>query len=337
MIGSIDVHTHIVPGSFPAYSGTIADVPWPQMVHDGCGHAMINIAGKPFRTVQQAAWDVGCRLAAMEEMQTHIQVISPMPELLSYWLPTAAAVDLLRHVNAEIAVMVSAAPDRMIGLAAIPLQDVGKAVTELRYAVENFGLKGVEIGSNINGVPLADPRFEPFFEAAEALDIPIFVHAIRAVGKDRLIGLPMLEQIIAFPGEIGLTIGGLIASGTLARRPRLRIAFSHGGGSVLAICARMQHFWSALPKFAETLVESPIETARRLYFDSAVFEPGLIHLIAETFGIERLMLGSDFPFGGYERHPTGLLERAGLSASDIGMVERINPRRYLGIDLEGEA
>jgi aminocarboxymuconate-semialdehyde decarboxylase len=335
MMGSIDIHTHIVPASFPAYSGTIADVPWPEMVHDGCGHATINISGKPFRNVQQAAWDVGRRLADMDEMQTHIQVISPMPELLSYWLPTAAAVDLLRHVNAEIAAMVSAAPDRMIGLAAVPLQDVGKAVSELRYAVENFGLRGVEVGSNIDGVPLADPRFEPFFEAAEALDIPVFVHAIRAAGKDRLIGPPMLEQIVAFPGEMGLAIGGLIASGTLARHPRLRIAFSHGGGSFLAICARMQHFWSSLPKFAETLVEAPIETARRLYFDSAVFEPRLVRVIVETFGIERLMLGSDFPFGGYERSPAGLLQSAGLSASDMRMVERINPRRYLGIDLEG--
>ena len=84
---------------------------------------------------------------------------------------------------------------RLLGLAAVPLQEVDAAIAELRHAVQTLGLVGVELGSNINGVPVGAPQFDPFFEACEALDAAVFVHAIRPAGMERLVGPPPLQQV----------------------------------------------------------------------------------------------------------------------------------------------
>src|SRR5205085_8105517 len=110
------------------------------------------------------------------------QAISPMPELLSYWMDAPDAQQLLRYLNEQIAAMVSESGGVLIGLGAVPLQDIDAAIAELRYAVETLGFAGVEIGSNINGTPIGDARFDPFFEACEALDAAVFVHALKPTG-----------------------------------------------------------------------------------------------------------------------------------------------------------
>ena len=121
---AIDIHTHIVPAEFPAYAGKHGGAHWPHMqpAHD-CHHKNVIIDGKNFRTVTDECWDIERRLEAMAAMGIARQVLSPMPELLSYWLPLDDALPLTRHVNDTIAAMVARAPDRFIGLGGIPMQD----------------------------------------------------------------------------------------------------------------------------------------------------------------------------------------------------------------------
>jgi len=331
MTCGIDIHTHVVPEHFPSYRGRSDAPAWPSMVHDGCGHAGIMIAGKLFRTVDEATWSAPRRIADMAAMGIRRQLLSPMPELLSYWLPLDDAVALLEHVNATIAAIAAEHPARFIGMGAVPLQDVDRAIAMLRSNRERLGLRAVEIGSNVDGVPIGDPRFEPFFAAAVDLDIAIFVHALRAAGRERLVGPPMLEQIVGFPGETALAVASLVTGGILARHPRLRIAFSHGGGGIALTLARIEHFWRELPRFAETLVESPRITACRAYYDLTVFDPAVVRFLADSFGTSQLLLGSDYPFGAYETAPVELLRRAGLSPAEVMGIAEINPARYLGL------
>ena len=112
---AIDIHTHIVPAEFPAYAGKHGGAHWPHMAaaHD-CHHKNVMIDGKNFRTVTDECWDVDRRAEAMVHMNIARQVLSPMPELLSYWLPLEDAVPLLRHVNDTIAGMVARAPDKFL-------------------------------------------------------------------------------------------------------------------------------------------------------------------------------------------------------------------------------
>src|SRR5918992_2700181 len=223
MSETIDVHTHIVPENFPPYAGGGRDVPWPSMAEAHACHKHVMISGKVYRTVSDGCWSVPRRIEDMNAMRVARQALSPMPELLSYWLPLADAKILIRYLNDQIAAMVARAPQRLVGLGAVPLQDSDAAVEELEYAVKTLGFSGVEIASHVNGISIGDPRFEPFFAAAEALGAAVFVHALRPAGHDRIVG-PFPEQAVCFPGDIALACASMITGGVGARYPKLRIA-----------------------------------------------------------------------------------------------------------------
>jgi aminocarboxymuconate-semialdehyde decarboxylase len=335
-MSAIDIHTHIVPAEFPAYAGKhvtqFGGAQWPQMAaaHD-CHHKHVMIDGKNFRTVSDACWDVGRRIDAMSEMGIARQVLSPMPELLSYWLPLEDALPLMRHVNDTIAGMVARAPDRFIGLGGVPMQDPDVAARELERLMRD-GFRGVELGSNINGAPLGDPRFETFFAAAEELGAAVFVHALHPSGKERIVGPPGLMAYIGFPLETAYTIASLITGGTLTRHPRLRLAFSHGGGAFASILPRLTHGWATKPEFAARMGASPQEHARRLYYDTLVYDaPTLRHLI-DTFGMRQLCIGTDFPFDIHEREPVEAVAALQLSDGDVKLLHHDNAARFLGDD-----
>src|SRR5260370_5271716 len=113
----------------------------------------------------------------MGAMQVARQAISPMPELLAYWLPLDDARTMVRYLNEQIAAMIARAPERFIGLGAVPLQDMDASLLELEHLMKKLGFSGVEIASHVNGMSIGDARFEPFFAAAERLRAPLFLPA----------------------------------------------------------------------------------------------------------------------------------------------------------------
>ncbi len=327
---SIDVHTHVVPAEFPPYLGQRLGVRWPAMAPAQACHRHVMLDGKVYRTVSHQCWDCQVRLADMDAMQVARQVLSPMPELLSYWLAGDDAKVLARFLNEAIAAMVQQAPARFTGLGAVPLQDVDLAIEELDHALHHCGLAGVEIGSNIDGASIGDARFLPFFQAAERWGAAIFVHALRPAGMERLVGPPILEQALAFPGEVGLAAASLLTGGTLARCPRLRIAFSHGGGTLAQLLPRLQHAWESFPALREAMPTPPRVGARAMYYDDLVYDAATIDYLLQAFGATQLMLGSDYPFAIMDKDPVGRLAALPLDDAAQHLLRRANAERWLG-------
>jgi aminocarboxymuconate-semialdehyde decarboxylase len=330
----VDVHAHVVPRDFPAYAGRSVPGAWPGATDaaavGGLCHRNIVIGGKNYRTVSEKCWSPSRRIADFAEMGLARQAISPMPELLSYWFEPADALQLLRYLNGQIADMVAEAGGALVGLGAVPLQDMDMAIGELRRLMEQDGFAGVEIGSNVNGVPIGDARFLPFFEACQALDAAVFVHALRPTGMDRLVGPAPLQQVLAYPSDVGLAAASVITSNLLLRLPGLRIAFSHGGGTLASLLPRVQQGWGAFPALAESMEQAPREQARRLFFDSLVFDSATLQHLVATFGADRLMLGTDHPFNFHESRP---VERVAACGFDGAVEEALlwrNAERFLG-------
>ena len=325
----IDVHNHIVPESFPRYAGRNASVPWPSMAEaDGC-HKHVMISGKVYRTVADGSWSVPRRIEDMAGMRVTRQAISPMPELLSYWLPLDDAKVLIRYLTDQIAEMVARAPDRLVGLGAVPLQDPDEAIKELEY-VRRSGFAGVEVASHVNGVSIGDPRFEPFFAEAEKSGAAIFVHALRPAGQERIVGA-FIEQAVCFPGDIGLACASMITGGIAERHPRLRIAFSHGGGVMSILLPRLVHAWTHVPKARESLKESPAVAARRFYYDQLVFDPAAVRFVIGSFGASQVVVGTDYPYAMGDNHPMKTLEAALLDEATLRAVTAENAKRFLGL------
>ena len=275
-------------------------------------------------------WPSPRRLADLPDMGLSHQVISPMPELLSYWLDLADAQPLIRYLNERTAVMAAESNGRLIGLAAVPLQDADAAVAELRHGHESQGLVGVEVGSNVNGSAIGDARFDEFYAAGVDLDVPVFVHALKPIGMERLVGPAPLQQVLAYPTDVGLAAASVITGGLLQRYPRLRIASSHGGGTLAVLLPRLQQGWQTFPALADSIPVSPVEQAKGLFYDTLVNDaPMLRHPIA-TFGVEALMLGTDYPFNFHEPRPLARLDDAGLDAPTRDALAFGNAYRFLG-------
>lgn len=329
----IDVHTHVVPESFPAYMGRHLDAPWPSMAaaSQAC-HRHVMVSGSVYRTVSHQCWDCAVREVDMALRRTGRQVLSPMPELLSYWLAPEDGRALCVYLNEVIAGMVQQAPARFTGLGAVPLQDVEVAIDVLDHAIHQLGLAGVEIGGNVNGTVIGDARFLPFFEAAACWGAAVFVHPLRPSGMDRLVGPAALEQVLAFPGETGLAAASMITGGTLAQLPGLRIAYSHGGGSLAMLLPRLQHAWSTLPQVRDHLPLEPVPAARRMFYDNLAYDSDAIHHLIRVFGGSQVMVGTDYPFVIMDTNPAGRLERLGLSDDAAQGLRSGNALRWLGME-----
>ena len=294
-------------------------------------HRHVMIDGKTYRTVSDKCWDTARRLPDLEAMGLSLQVISPMPELFFYWLPAAPGIELTRYINDQMAEMVTRSDGRLMALAGVPLQDVDAAISELHRTMALPGFVGAEIGSNINGRPVGAPELRPFFAAAEALSAAVFVHAVRPAGMDRLVGPAPLQQALGYPTDVGLAAASVITGALLRDHPRLRIAFSHGGGTLGLLLPRLEQACAVFPAIREAVDGSPSEQARRLFYDTLVFDTPTLRRLVEQFGATQLMIGTDYPFNFHDGTP---LDRIRGAVPDPAVQEALirgNATRFLGL------
>jgi aminocarboxymuconate-semialdehyde decarboxylase len=149
------------------------------------------------------------------------QVLSPPPLMFCYWADAAAAAEFCCLHNDAIAEVVAAHPSRFLGAAIVPLQAPALAVKELER-VARQGFRCVEIGSSVDGRDLDDPALGPVWDAADSLNLALFVHpAAPVLGIDRVrrYNLPL---VLGNPLETALAITRVIYGGLLDRWPRLR-------------------------------------------------------------------------------------------------------------------
>jgi aminocarboxymuconate-semialdehyde decarboxylase len=294
-VAIVDVHAHHFAAGLPDYAVATGDDRWPSLVLDDTGvTGRIMLGDTVFRKVQAPLWDLAARTAELDLLNVAVQVISPVPIMLTYWGDPAVALDHARAVNDSLAAAVQAAHGRLAALGTVPLQDVGRAVLELRRLVGELGLSGVQIGTQIAGRELDDPALRPFFAAAAELDAAVFIHpldgggnAIRRRGQPYDFGLGMLT-------DTAMAAIGLISGGVLGRFPTLRIGLAHGCGTFAWAYPRL--------RIATQLTDNPglidrfDDLVHRLWVDTLVFDPEHLRLLAKRFGDGHVMLGTDYPF-----------------------------------------
>ncbi|KAJ5103530.1 hypothetical protein N7532_004059 [Penicillium argentinense] len=319
----IDMHTHIMPPSLPDFSkscGTSADDTegWMNLKSHDVSNSDSNdrkgtstkkvdmfVGTKFFRTVEPNCFDPIVRIAEMDATGVNIQVISTVPILFSYDKPIEPSIQLARYLNDHIASVCREYPDRFVGLATVPLQDVAASVIELKRVKMELRLKGIEIGTEINGRSLDDPCFEPFWTACEDLDMPIFIHPLgyelERENKSRW-GSYWSAWLIGMPSETALAIHAILSSGVLVRHPKLRLCFAHAGGAYVPLLGRIQHGYDCRPDLVAHSSEgiSPQEYLQshqhNIWLDSLVHDPELLRLICNKIGPDRIIMGSDYPF-----------------------------------------
>jgi len=261
---------------------------------------------RPFRELDDRSWNIKRRIEDMDRDGVAIQVLSPMPELLSYWLDPTVAEALLEQVNAQIAECVALAPRRFRGFGAVPLQDSHRAAAALGDLKRRFGFSGVEIGSNIAGVMLGDPRLDPFFAAAAAEGMAVFVHALHPLMAKVVDESLLNTTLYGFPTDLGMAASSLILAGTIERHPGLRIGFSHGGGTLAAMLGRLETGWMRNASLHER-IGSPRAQASRMFYDSNVYDPDFVAHLATHVAPGHIFAGTDYPYHIMQRDPAAYI------------------------------
>ena len=290
----IDFHTHIIPEEIPDFVEKFGGERWPTLEKTcSCG-ANIMVAGKVFREVTDQVWSPEKRIQDMDAEGVDMQVLSPIPVTFSYWAEAEAAEEMSRIQNDFIADTVKQYPDRFIGMGTVPLQDVEVSIREMDRCMHDIGLKGIEIGTNINGVNLDDPSFTAFFEAAEKWEVPLFIHPWETLGKERMPRHNFMYTV-GMPSETALAAASLINGGVMEKFPGLKICFAHGGGSFPYILPRLDQGWKVWPHLRGT-THPPSHYAKSFYFDSLYYDPLNLKYLIDRFGVDKIVMGSDYPF-----------------------------------------
>ena len=304
----IDLHTHILPKDWPDLEERYGQAGFVRLEHHAPGCARMVMGGSVFREITDNCWDPVKRLAECDAHGVHVQCLSTVPVMFSYWAQPVHALDLSRMLNDHIAEVVSRWPRRFVGLGTVPMQDAELAVGELERCMRELHLSGIQIGTHVEGRNLNAPNLFPVFQAAERLGAAVFVHPWDVLGKERM-GQYWAPWLVGMPVETALAITSIVFGGVLERLGRLRIGFAHGGGSFPGTFGRIEHGFRARPDLcAVDNPHPPSRYLRRLYVDSLVHDPRALRLLLDLVGADRIALGSDYPFPLGESVPGTMLD-----------------------------
>jgi aminocarboxymuconate-semialdehyde decarboxylase len=256
--------------------------------------------------------------------------------MFSYWAKAQDAHDLSRYLNDHIAGVVEGNPHRFLGLGTLPMQDPKLAVKELERVKKSLNLSGVQIGTHINDWNLNDPQVLDVFRAAEELEACIFIHPWDMMGESSMQKY-WLPWLVGMPAELSRAVCSMIFGGVFEKFPKLRVAFAHGGGAFPGTIGRIQHGFEARPDLcAVDNSVGPRESLGRFYVDSLVHDLDTLRFLIQTFGVERIALGSDYPFPLGEEIPGTLIEGAAeLTKEQKSRLLSGTAREWLGLTSNG--
>jgi aminocarboxymuconate-semialdehyde decarboxylase len=236
------------------------------------------------------------RFDQSQEKQVTKQMLLPQIDLSGYHLSANDGLWFSSIQNETLAETVRRYPERFAALATVPLQTPSSAAREVIRAVRDLKMRGVEVGTHVNGVSLDQPIFDVFWAAVQELDIPVFLHPLAAPGQERLQRYS-LTKLIGYPAETSIAAAQLIFGGVLDRFPRLVICLAHAGGSLPYQIGRLDRGYQAHPELQTVDIKgNPSLYLRRFYFDSITHSQVALEYLCRLVGPERIMLGTDYPF-----------------------------------------
>ncbi|MGB0934349.1 MAG: amidohydrolase family protein [Lishizhenia sp.] len=291
----IDMHTHIIPKTVPNWTKKFGYGDFIYLDHKEQGMADMMQGGQYFRTIKENCWDENVRIKEYQNFETQVQVVCTIPVMFSYWAKPEDCLELSQFLNDHITDLVTKYPKNYIGLGTVPMQDADLAIKELERIKKN-GMVGIQIGSNINDENLSDPKFFPIFEACERLGLAVMIHPWNMMGFDKMRKY-WLPWLVGMPAETSRAACSLIFSGVLERLPKLRVCFSHAGGSFLSTIGRVEHGFNCRPDLvAIDNNHNPRTYLGKFWTDCITHDIDALKYILKMQGSKRVCLGSDYPF-----------------------------------------
>lgn len=328
----IDAYAHIIPPRFFARIESLLET-WQPSERVGLYRSWLR--------EDEVLGDLDARWRLLDQFPGYRQVlvvgVYPMEELGD----AATAAALSRLVNDELAALVADHRDRLAGFAAeLPLNDVDASIVEFERAVQDLGALGAQIHTNVHGVSLDDPRFEPLFAKARELDRALWLHPGRSVTTPDFSTEPEsrfgIWWSLGWPYETAVAMARLVYAGHMERHPGLKVITHHGGGMIPHFSGRLDAIQTEDQReaFEQVFKRPALDYFRMFYADTAFFgAPHGLRSSVEFFGTEHVLFGTDMPLGGPRVIPDTLadLRAVGLSAEEERKILQGNAERVLRI------
>ncbi len=323
----IDFHTHYYP---PAYLEALRKGPSIVRIDDDeAGNPRLHYPGD-YNTAVPGHRDIAFREPDVTKQGVDLQVLTLTTPGTHVEEP-ARAVQLARLVNDAFADVVRTRGKHFTALATLPLNDPAASVTELRRAMKDLGFKGAMLFSNVNGVPLADARYEPLYQAANEMNAILHVHPTNPANVDAMKEF-WLMPLVGFLYDTTLAGARLVFAGVPERYPRIRWVLGHLGGAIPYLAERLDRGYKAFEECRVNIPRPPSTYLRHFYLDTVNFDPSALRLAIDFAGIDHILAGSDYPhaIGSIPsmRESIGAL---GISAADKERIFSGNARALLGL------
>jgi aminocarboxymuconate-semialdehyde decarboxylase len=283
-------------------------------------------------TISPEYFDLNRRLQKMDQQGVDVQAMSLTNPMVD-WAPPALGLTLAQAFNDSSSTAHRAHPERLLGLATLPMQAPDLAVAEIERAAKLPGIRGVCISTFPASKELDDPGFYPIYAACERLGWCVFLHPVDTIGRDRL-GRFYLRNLLGNPYDNGVAAAYLIFGGVLDMFPKLDVCLPHAGGTLPWVIGRLDQGVRVRPELKH--MKKPASAyLRRFFYDTIVHEDGALLYLIRLVGVDRMVIGDDYPFDmGYEK-PVEVVERLkGISTLDRDKILGVNAARLLRVQKE---
>ena len=325
----IDIHNHVMVPEVNELIADVQDEAWDPFI-EFSGESGVYNAGH-FHEIVPKMVGPEERLTDMDRMGVEIDALAIGPPQYCYWTIPELGTRISRVQNDYIAQMVAADPERFVGMANLPMQDVGAAVAEMDRAIGELGFPGVQIAPSVNGRDLDGPEFRPFWAKAHELGAVVILHPHGYSDGSRMTDYYMIN-VVGNPLDSTVATMRLIFGGVLEEYPDLKIVVVHGGGYLPFYADRMDHAYAVRPECRQNISRKPTDYLRKLHFDSVVFGSAGLGFLISQYGADHVLLGTDYPYDMGETDPIGLIESVpGITREEIVSIVRGNAARLLGI------
>jgi aminocarboxymuconate-semialdehyde decarboxylase len=323
---NIDIHAHFVDQRYLDELRRVLNL---QSERTEDGKTLLRHHGYTLAWTRPEMYDLHHRLREMDRKGIDVAALSLSTPSVYPWTG-AAQVEIARHVNDALAGICRAHPDRLIGLATLPLSDIEASLSEIDRAVGELGMKGVAIGSNIGGAPLNDARFEPLWAKINRLRLPVFEHPMMPKDTSEM-GEFELALRVGLIFDTTLVAARLIYSGIFERYPDFPYILAHTGGALIVLLERLDNGYRLFPDCRKYINQMPSKYAQRLYFDTCAFGEEALMLAHRTVGASQLLLGTDAPFIGSDtshvtRLPISDRDKAAILGTNAAAMFSLSPR-----------
>ena len=332
---AIDIHTHVEfekTQTFVNKQYTDEEI-FSRFVVAAAGPRSARINKGLMPALREPLRDTRRKIHDMDERKLAFSILSSTPFAFFYEIEEGPAIELARYQNDQLAEIVKKHPDSFAAMATLPLQAPDAALKELDRAIDDLGLRGIEVGSHVGERELGDRVFWPVYEFLEKSGLPMFIHPHHVAGMDRLQEF-YLSNLIGNPLDTTIASANLIFSGVFEKYPGLKVILAHGGGQLPYIFGRLEHGYQVRPECRDYVHQSPRQFLGNFYFDILTHSEEALRYLISLVGSQHVLLGTDYPYDMGENHPVETILRvAGITESDRRKILRDNAVALFKLDM----